>query len=30
MTGNFATDLPNPPSASGSIDWEAPTLSGEL
>jgi hypothetical protein len=30
MTGNFATDLPSPPSPTGSIDWTAPTLSGEL
>jgi hypothetical protein len=29
-TGNVATDLPNPPAASGHIDWTAPTLSGEL
>jgi hypothetical protein len=30
MTGNVATDLPSPPSPSGSIDWTPPTLSGEL
>jgi len=30
MTGNFATDLPNPPAVTGSIDWTAPTLSGDL
>jgi hypothetical protein len=30
MTGNFATDLPNPPAASGHIEWTAPTLSGTL
>lgn len=30
MTGTVATDLPNPPAASGHIDWTAPTLSGEL
>jgi hypothetical protein len=29
-TGNVATDLPSPPNPSGSIDWEPPTLSGEL
>ncbi len=30
MTGTVATDLPSPPSPTGSIDWTAPTLSGEL
>ena len=29
-TGNFATDLPSPPDPKGRIDWELPTLSGEL
>jgi hypothetical protein len=29
-TGTVATDFPSPPSPSGSIDWQAPTLSGEL
>jgi hypothetical protein len=30
MTGNVATDLPNPPNHLDHIDWEPPTLSGEL
>jgi hypothetical protein len=29
-TGNFATDLPNPPNPMNSIDWTPPTLSGDL
>jgi hypothetical protein len=29
-TGTVATDLPNPPAASGHIDWTPPTLSGSL
>jgi hypothetical protein len=29
-TGNFRTDLSNPPGHEGHIDWDAPTLSGEL
>ena len=29
-TGKFATDLPSPPDPSQRIDWEVPTLSGEL
>ena len=29
-TGNFATDLPNPPNPDDRIDWEAPALSGDL
>jgi hypothetical protein len=29
-TGNFATDLASPPNPSSSIEWQAPTLSGEL
>jgi hypothetical protein len=30
MTGNVATDLPNPPNHRDHIDWEPPALSGEL
>jgi hypothetical protein len=30
MTGNFATDLPSPPNHLSHIDWEPPTLAGEL
>lgn len=30
QTGGFDTDLPNPPSVNDHIDWEPPTLSGEL
>ncbi len=29
-TGTFATDLPNPPGYQNNIDWEPPTLTGEL
>jgi hypothetical protein len=29
-TGDVDTDLPNPPNAADSIDWEPPTLTGEL
>lgn len=29
-TGNVATDLPNPPNPADHIDWEPPTLTGEL
>lgn len=30
QTGNFATDLPSKPDPAQSIDWTAPTLSGDL
>jgi hypothetical protein len=30
MTGNVATDLPNPPDHLDRIDWEPPMLSGDL
>ncbi len=29
-TGTFKTDLPNPPNHTTHIDWEPPTLAGEL
>jgi hypothetical protein len=29
-TGNFNTDLPNPPNPEDHYDWDVPTLSGDL